>query len=59
MPQPKFLVTVMPDHGFETNDGTTTSANLQADFAGWTAQFEAFTEKPRFDWPEVHSAPPN
>ena len=40
--------------GFETNDGTTVSASLQADFADWTAQFEQFAEKPGFDWPAFH-----
>jgi hypothetical protein len=42
-------------HGFETEDGTTTSASLQADFADWTAQFEQFAEKSGFDWPGFHS----
>ncbi len=41
-------------NGFETEDGTTISASLQADFADWTAQFEQFAEKPGFDWPAFH-----
>ncbi len=40
--------------GFETDDGTTISASLQADFSNWTAQFEQFAEKPGFDWPAFH-----
>ena len=32
--------------GFETEDGATISASLQADCANWTAQFEQFAESP-------------
>lgn len=39
---------------FETENGTTISASLQADFSDWTAQFEQFAEKPGFDWPAFH-----
>ena len=40
--------------GFETDEGTTISSDLQAGFADWTAQFEQFAEKPEFDWPAFH-----
>lgn len=40
--------------GFETDDGTTISLELQAGFADWTAQFEQFAEGPNFDWSAFH-----
>jgi hypothetical protein len=40
--------------GFESEDGTTISDSLQADFAAWTEQFERFAEKPGFDWSAFH-----
>jgi hypothetical protein len=40
--------------GFEAEDGTIISSELQDEFADWTAQFEQFAEKPDFDWPAFH-----
>ena len=40
--------------GFETDEGTAISSDLQAGFADWTALFEQFAEKPDFDWQAFH-----
>ena len=40
--------------GFETDEGTKISSDLQAGFADWTAQFEQFAGKPDFDWQAFH-----
>jgi hypothetical protein len=41
-------------HGFELDDGTTISPQLQGQFSEWTAEFECRAHKPGFPWVAFH-----
>lgn len=40
---------------FLTEDGTTITEALHADFVAWTEDFEQFAEQPAFDWKAFHT----
>ena len=39
----------------ETEDGTTITDALHAEFVAWTGDFEQFAQKPDFDWKAFHT----
>ena len=39
----------------ETEDGTTITDALHAEFVEWTGDFEQFAEQPKFDWKSFHA----